>query len=107
MNNITPVTTEFERVSDGCFRIKGQLSFNSVFDLWQENKEELFAQKNDNIDIDFSQLSRSDSSGIALLIEWYREAIKKGKIITFSNLPEQMLHMVEICGLDEFLPLSR
>jgi len=106
MSNSTAVTAQFEKISTGHFRIKGQLSFNSVHDLWQDHKQELFEQQSDTLDIDFSQLSRSDSSGLALLLEWYREATQKGKKITFSNLPEQMFHMVEICALDDFLPLK-
>jgi len=95
---------QLERQSAGNFCIKGQLSFDSVADLWLENKQALFEQSAKHLEIDFSLLSRSDSSGLALLLEWYREETQKGKTITFLNLPDQMLHMVEICGLDEFLP---
>jgi len=102
MNN-----TQFEKIAAGHFLIKGELNFNSVAELWLENKENLFNDPGNILAIDFSQLSRSDSSGLALLLEWYRESQQQGKKITFVNLPEQMLHMAEVCGLDNVLPIQK
>ncbi|MCU7835223.1 MAG: STAS domain-containing protein [gamma proteobacterium symbiont of Taylorina sp.] len=99
-------SAQFETISAGHFRIKGELNFQSVPELWLQNKEELFNEQDRILEIDFSQLNRSDSSGLALLLEWYREAEQKGKKITFINLPEQMIHMAEVCGLDDVLPLK-
>jgi len=98
--------TKFERLSTGRFRITGVLSFKSVPDLWLKNKEELLSEQSNDLEIDFSQLIHSDSSGLALLLEWYREAELLGKKITFFNLPQQMVHMSEVCGLHEVLPIA-
>ena len=39
------------------------------------------------LDVDLSQLERSDSSGLALLVEWYREAeLQNKKIIDNTYL---------------------
>ena len=97
---------QIEKVSAGYYCVKGRLSFNSVPELWRDNKDELFSN-NENLIIDFSQLTRSDSSGLALLVEWYREATQNGQKITFTNLPEKMLHVAEVCALDEFLPIKK
>lgn len=97
--------TQFEKVSNGHYCVKGCLSFSSVPGLWRENKDELFSNNN-SLEIDFSQITRSDSSGLALLVEWYREATQNRQKIIFTNLPEQMLHVAEVCGLDEILPIK-
>lgn len=97
---------QLEKISQGHYILKGQLNFKSVPELWEKHKVSLFADQTEVIDIDLSQLERSDSSGLALLVEWYREAEQDGKKITFLNLPAQMYEIARVSGLNEILPLS-
>lgn len=101
------VTAQLEKTSQGHYLLKGQLNFKSVPVLWSINRSTLFADEADVLDIDLSQLERSDSSGLALLVEWYREAERQNKKITFFNLPLQMYDIARISGLNEILPLSQ
>ena len=97
---------QLEKISSGHYILKGRLSFKSVPVLWNQQKVSLFADDVAVLDIDLSQLERSDSSGLALLVEWYREAEQDGRKITFFNLPSQMYEIACISGLNEILPLS-
>jgi len=97
---------QLEKISPGHYILKGQLSFKSVPEFWTKNREVFFADKSDSLDIDLSQLGRSDSSGLALLVEWYREAEMQNKKITFFNLPSQMYDIARISGLNDVLPLA-
>jgi len=97
--------TKLEKKSDGHYLLKGQLSFNSVPLLWSQHKDDLFDDTSNSIEIDLSRLKRSDSSGLALLIEWYRNAEQQHKSITYSNLPAQMMDIARVSGLDEILPI--
>lgn len=99
-------TAKLEKVTSGHYILKGQLNFKSVPVLWKLHQNALFADNSDFLDIDLSPIERSDSSGLALLVEWYREAEQEGKKITFFNLPRQMYEMACISGLNEILPLS-
>lgn len=99
------ITAQLEKVSEGHYILKGQLNFDSVAGLWNENKTLLFDDESHNLEIDLSQLGRSDSSGLALLVEWYREAELRNKKITFLNLPAQMYDMARISSLNDILPL--
>jgi anti-anti-sigma regulatory factor len=56
------------------------------------------------ISIDLAGVTRSDSAGLALLIEWLRESEQLGKTITFLNMPAQMQSIARVCGLDGILP---
>jgi len=49
-------------------------------------------------------VTRSDSAGLALLIEWLRESERYGKSVTFLNMPAQMQSISRLCGLDGILP---
>ena len=97
---------QLEKLSPGHYILKGQLSFKSVPELWKKNRSLLSADKSDTLDFDLSQLERSDSSGLALLVEWYREAEVQNKKITFFNLPTQMYDIARISGLNDVLPLA-
>jgi phospholipid transport system transporter-binding protein len=104
MTNISHA--QLEKVSDGHYLLKGQLSFTSVPKLWRAHKNTLFIDKVSHLDIDLALLERSDSSGLALLVEWYREAEQQNKMITFYNLPKKMYEIAQISGLDHILPLA-
>ena len=103
----TAAAAQLEKISAGHYILKGQLSFQSVPGLWSANKSTLFVDESTNLGIDLSQLERSDSSGLAMLVEWYREAEQQGKSIVFFNLPEQMYDIACLSGLDEILPLAK
>ncbi len=94
-----------EKKSDGHYLLKGQLNFDSVPLLWSQHHDDLFADESQAIEIDFSSLERSDSSGLALLVEWYQSAEQQHKSITFVNLPAQMLDIAKVSGLEELLPI--
>jgi phospholipid transport system transporter-binding protein len=98
---------QLEKISEGHYLLKGQLNFQSVPDLWKENRLSLFDDPSPVIDINLAQLERSDSSGLSILVEWYREAEQRGKRICFINLPEQMFAVARVCQLHEILPLKK
>ena len=100
-------SAQLEKVSEGHYILKGQLNFGSVPELWNDNKALLFDDESNTLDINLAQLERSDSSGLAILVEWYREAEQRNKNITFLNMPAQMYDMARISGLNEILPLAK
>jgi len=93
------------RREDGCFILEGVLDFQSVPGIWQQGLA-LFAEA-PSLVLDLQQVSRSDSAGLALLIEWMRFARSHNKPISFINMPSQMLAIARVSSLDNILPLSR
>ncbi|MFU8797139.1 MAG: STAS domain-containing protein [Gammaproteobacteria bacterium] len=53
--------------------------------------------------IDLQQVTRADSAGVALLIEWIRFAKQQNRSIQFEHLPEQLLTLMRVSGLDILL----
>ena len=47
-----------------------------------------------------------DSAGVALLIEWQRQAQKHNKSVCFINIPSQMLAIARLSGVDDLLSLK-
>lgn len=91
--------------SDGRLILEGELSFKTVMRLWGEVQRLL--EPRAEIHIDLQGISRSDSAGLALLVEWMRTAKQLGRPIQFLNIPQQMLAIARVSSLDQVLPLSR
>jgi ABC-type transporter Mla MlaB component len=57
------------------------------------------------LEFDLRGVSRSDSSALALLALWTRQAKTLNKKISFENLPQQLVEIAQLCGLEKILPL--
>jgi len=54
--------------------------------------------------LDLSGITRADSASIALLLELTRRARAAGKSLQFTQLPPQMVTLLEFFGIDDMLP---
>ena len=79
------------------FTVKGELVFTTVSE-WRR-KGCLFISQTLAPEFDFAEVELSDSSGVALLLAWLREANAVGKAINFLNLPQQLLDVAKVCGV--------
>ncbi len=93
---------QIEPFAEGGFLISGALTFETVPSVWRTSST-LFSGGGD-ITFDLQGISRSDSAGLALLIEWMRSARAQEKRITFKNIPPQMLAIATISGVEHILP---
>lgn len=55
---------------------------------------------------DLAAVSEVDSSGLAVLFGWLREAQRQGKSIHVANPPQDLLSLAEVYGVSELLPLA-
>ena len=92
----------FENNNDNVYQIIGELNMATVPQL-QQDMAGLFKTANDSLVIDLAEVSRSDSAGLALLLEWLAQAKHNNTSITFQNLPEQMQAIIKVSGLDELI----
>ncbi|KHD06153.1 hypothetical protein PN36_15510 [Candidatus Thiomargarita nelsonii] len=74
------------------WRVSGELNFATVGALSTE-----FTQPPKVVDL--CDVTRTDSAGLALLIEWRRSEAP----ITFRNMPAQMLNLATVCGVQDML----
>ena len=90
---------------EGDFVLSGALTFETVPELWEEG-ERVFGD-GPSLSLDLGGVTRADSAGLALLVDWLRRARECGQDVRFANIPEQMLAMARASGLDEVLPMYR
>lgn len=84
--------------------IGGEMVMDTVPPMLKQAKQLL--NDADKIEVDLQQVTRSDSSGLALLIDLMRHANGSVKEVRFRNMPKQMLAIANASGLEEFLPLG-
>ncbi len=54
----------------------------------------------DCLTIDFRNVSEIDSSGVALLLHWRRDATALGKALRYIHLPPNLVALAELYGVD-------
>lgn len=98
------MTTSLEPLGENAFALKGNLDFQSVAALWEQTQE-LFREQ-PPLRIDLAGVKRSDSSGVALLVEWLGQARARNQHLRFANMPPQMQAIVLVADLDEVLQID-
>ena len=97
--------TSIKETGDGQFAVEGELSKFTVPGI-MNRANNMFQGENSKLLIDLNGVTRTDSAGLALLLEWMTLARTKQLQIHFRNLPPQLLKIAEISDLDGILPLA-
>ena len=85
----------------GRWLLEGELGFSSVPAVLKSSAKGFTGSR--EIQVDLKGVTRADSAGLALLVEWLRESERAGRVITFTNVPQQLLAIARLCGLDGIL----
>ncbi len=88
----------------GRFRLSGELRFANVMRL-RDQAARLFADHAE-LWVELRRVERADSAGLALLVQWAKDAAARRRPIHFVGLPPQMLAIAQACGLDRVLRLE-
>ena len=56
--------------------------------------------------VDLGEVGELDSSALALLLAWLREAKRLNRELTFANLPQGLTTIARLYGVAELLPAS-
>lgn len=86
---------------DNAFYLSGDLTFNNVMQVYASSLPQL--KKNPKLEFNFSELKSSDSSGLALIIEWIKYARENNKTISLKYVPESLLSIAKAANLDSML----
>ena len=84
--------------------LKGALSFEALPGVLAESEQ--YAARADlpeRLTIDFAGITGVDSSAVALLLEWRRQAQRRGKRLDFINLPANLLALAKLYGVAELI----
>lgn len=91
---------------DGTFELKGPLTFATVPQLIEHGAAWRAARASDDITIDLGQISKADSAGLALMVEWRHLARQSQRRLRFVNIPEQLRQLIRVSGLENLFPFQ-
>ncbi len=86
---------------DGRFALSGEMTFATAERIL-EASEIPFAEHT-SIEIDLSGVSKSDSAGLALLLEWVTWANHTVREIRYTDMPERVLAIAKTTEVDHLL----
>ena len=92
---------------NGSYAIEGELNNQTVPDISKQLHTLISTVEGKNITLDLALVSRSDSAGVALLIEVMQLAKLANLTLLFTNLPQQMQDIAGLSGLLDILPTSK
>jgi phospholipid transport system transporter-binding protein len=91
----------FEIEEGGRARVSGELHFTTVGAMLDAGSD---AIKNGRASvIDLAGVTASDSSGLALLIEWLSEAKAADRPLRYENVPSQLYQLSRLSEVEELL----
>ena len=56
--------------------------------------------------VDLGEVTELDSSLLAAMLAWLRDARAAGRKLAFANLPESLQTIARLYGVDSLLPVS-
>ena len=81
--------------------VSGELRLDTVSSVYRNVN--LLPSGIQNIEIELSGVTRADSAGVALCVEWISQARKKGVPITFIDVPEVLMRIARVNKLEELI----
>ena len=90
--------------ADEALALTGALSFETIPAVLAESVT--YAERPDlpdRLTIDFSGITGVDSSAVALLLEWRRQALRRRKTLVFVNLPPNLLALATLYGVADLI----
>jgi phospholipid transport system transporter-binding protein len=89
--------------NNGRWLVSGNLLLDDVELLLAQN---IVVDGSKTLEVDLSGVADVDSVAISLLFEWVRQARANQCILTFSNLPANLVSLASLYGVLDFLPLA-
>jgi phospholipid transport system transporter-binding protein len=83
--------------------VTGELTFASARDARQQGLLVLEGSRSERIVVDCAGLTRADSAGLAVLLDWLAWGRRKSRAISLVNLPESLLAIARISEVDGLL----
>ena len=81
--------------------LAGPVTFANVAGLLEEARAPL----GDGVrEVDLGAVTELDSSLLALLLSWLREAKGRGRALSFTRLPQDLVTLAQLYGVAQLLP---
>jgi phospholipid transport system transporter-binding protein len=90
-----------EDLGDGRFALRGEMTFDTAEQILRASEEPF--EEHTQLEIDLSEVTDSDSAGLALLLEWVTWANHSVREIRFIGVPERVLAIARTTEVEPLL----
>jgi phospholipid transport system transporter-binding protein len=88
----------------GRFELSGEVSFATAEQILRASQKTFAGQS--KIEVDLSGVEKTDSAGLALLLEWVRSSKQAGADIRFLSVPEKVRSIAQTAEVEALLDAS-
>ncbi|PID62728.1 MAG: hypothetical protein CSB44_03165 [Gammaproteobacteria bacterium] len=89
------------QAGDDALYLGGELDFDNAAEALASVITHIESQG--DLTIDLAGVSKSNSAGLALMIEWLARASKAGHAIQYRNVPEGLMELARVSQVDELI----
>ena len=79
---------DLRRSDDGRYGVAGEMTFDTAEQILRGS--EAWFRDGTSLQVDLSQVTRADSAGLAVLLEWRALARSRGADVHYSGIPESL-----------------
>jgi phospholipid transport system transporter-binding protein len=97
------VRVGISEATEGRVTVTGDLTFASARDARQLGVLVLEGSRAERIVIDCAGVTRADSAGLAVLLDWLAWGRRKSRVISLENLPASLVAIAKISEVDGLL----
>lgn len=95
---------ELQDLGDGHFSLSGEMTFHTSADILKQSLE-LF-EDHTMIEVDLSGVTKTDSAGLSLLLEWTTWANHTVREIHFREIPEKLTNIARTSDVEDLLTVG-
>jgi len=94
---------QIEKKNTETFEILGALTFKTIDKAALKLCRQKLQFSQQPIVIDLQKITNADSAGLALIIEWIKQAEQQQTPLSFQNIPQQLLALAKLSGFEHRL----
>ena len=84
------------------YQVVGPLTYDTVLSYIDFPQQWLSGQ--DNLTVNLEKVTKTDSAGVALLLEWMQKARALDRKIIFLDVPAKLHDLIRVNGLSSLFP---
>jgi len=88
-------------LGDGRFALNGEMTFETAQKILQASEEPF--EQHTRIEVDLAGVTRADSAGLALLLEWITWANHTVREIRFLSMPQRIVDIARTTEVEQLL----
>ena len=92
---------ELNDLGEGHFALSGEMTFETAERILMASEEPF--EQHTRIEMDLSGVTKADSAGLALLLEWITWANHTVREIRFESMPERILAIARTTEVEQLL----